>query len=70
MHNGTIFDCPLLDKYIHSQCGQTDSERILLYLIDQVNAETAKKRRALTDNERFTVIDRAVQDITAHNKEF
>jgi glutamine amidotransferase len=68
MHNGTIFDCPLLDKYIHSQCGQTDSERILLYLIDQVNAETAKKRRALTDNERFTVIDRAVQDITAHNK--
>ena len=37
-------------------------------MIDQINAETAKKRRALTDCERFTIIDRAVQDITAHNK--
>ena len=68
MHNGTIFDCPLLDKYIHTQVGQTDSERILLYMIDQINAETAKKGHVLKEKERFDVVDRVVQDITAHNK--
>ena len=68
MHNGTIFDCPLLNKYIYSQTGQTDSERILLYMIDQINTETAKKGCALEDSERFDVIDRVVLDITAHNK--
>jgi glutamine amidotransferase len=68
MHNGTIFDCPLLDKYIHTQVGQTDSERILLYIIDQINAETAEKGSALNERERFDVVDRVVQDITAHNK--
>lgn len=31
MHNGTIFSCPLLNNYIYTQRGQTDSERILLY---------------------------------------
>lgn len=31
MHNGTIFSCPLLNNYIYTQSGQTDSERILLY---------------------------------------
>ena len=28
-HNGTIFDCDLLNPFTHSQQGQTDSERIL-----------------------------------------
>jgi len=68
IHNGTIFDCPLLDQYVHTQTGQTDSERILLYMIDQINAETLKQGHALTDSERFAVIERAVWDITAHNK--
>ena len=68
MHNGTIFSCPLLSKYLYSQSGQTDSERILLYIIDRINAETEKLGRILKDSERFDVIDRVVLDITAHNK--
>ena len=68
MHNGTIFDCPLLDRYIYSQLGQTDSERILLYMIEQIDAETEKQGHALKDSERFDVIDRVVLDISAHNK--
>lgn len=68
MHNGTIFDCPLLDKYVYFQNGQTDSERILLYMIDQINAETDKLGRLLKGSERFDVIDQAVQQITAGNK--
>ena len=43
MHNGTIFSCPLLSKYLYTQSGQTDSERILLYMIDQINAEIEKQ---------------------------
>ncbi len=68
MHNGTIFDCPLLDSYVHTQSGQTDSERILLYIIDQINSEIEKMGHALKDRERFNVIDRVVLDITEHNK--
>lgn len=68
MHNGTIFDCPLLEKYVYTQEGQTDSERILLYIIDQINAETDKLGHALKDRERFDVIDRVILDISAHNK--
>lgn len=68
IHNGTIFDCPILDKYIYTQQGQTDSERILLYMIEQINAETEKQGHALKDSERFDVIDRVVLDISAHNK--
>ena len=68
MHNGTIFDCPLLDQYLYTQIGQTDSERILLYMIDQINTETKKQGHALKDSERFDVIDRVVHDITDRNK--
>ncbi len=68
MHNGTIFDCARLDKYIHTEIGQTDSERILLYMIDQLNDETAKQGHVLNAKERFNVIDRTVLEITAHNK--
>ncbi len=40
-HNGTIFDCPPLASYIRKQEGDTDSERILLYLIDKLNGAEA-----------------------------
>lgn len=68
MHNGTIFNCPLLSKYQYVQNGQTDSERILLYIIDRINAETERQGHILKDSERFDVIDRVVLEITAHNK--
>ena len=45
IHNGTIFNCPLLDGYVHRQEGSTDSERIFLYLIDCIDNETKKKER-------------------------
>ncbi|MCR5529980.1 MAG: class II glutamine amidotransferase [Saccharofermentans sp.] len=36
-HNGTIFEGDLLNRY-YIQNGTTDSERILLYLIDQIDS--------------------------------
>ena len=37
-HNGTLFDAPVLDKYYYVQDGSTDSERLLLYLLESVNS--------------------------------
>ena len=37
VHNGTIFHYPAIDSYKNKQAGQTDSERILLYIVDCVN---------------------------------
>ena len=34
-HNGTIFDSEALAPYQYKQTGTTDSERILLYIVDQ-----------------------------------
>ena len=39
VHNGTIFESPYLDQYHHRQNGSTDSERILLYIVDQMNRQ-------------------------------
>ena len=42
-HNGTVFEGALLSGFIEAQEGQTDSERILLYLVDQINRAREKR---------------------------
>lgn len=37
-HNGTIFESEELSAFVHDQQGETDSERILLYLVERLNA--------------------------------
>ena len=37
VHNGTIFDSPVLNSYIYVQEGTTDSERILFFIIEWIN---------------------------------
>lgn len=66
-HNGTIFDCELLNPFTHCQQGQTDSERILAYMINRVNLAQEQKKE-LSEQERFELIDKVVCDITAENK--
>lgn len=68
IHNGTIFDYPPCDKYVRTQEGQTDSERILLYLLDQINGRTEKLRRELNMSERFCVLENIVNDMSPKNK--
>ncbi len=67
-HNGTIFESPILEKYVFLQDGQTDSERILWEIIDRINAFHEKKMRRLTDQERFSVMDDLVYELSFHNK--
>lgn len=70
-HNGTIFDCDLLNPFTRVQEGQTDSERILAYIISRVNAEIEKKKELsgqLSAQERFALVDKILAEITPENK--
>ena len=42
-HNGTIFECAALNRYALLQEGGTDSERILMYIVDKINEAEAQK---------------------------
>jgi len=67
-HNGTIFEGPVLEPYVSLQKGNTDSERILYYLVDQINARQKEKRGELSEEERFSVVDELIHAITPKNK--
>ena len=67
-HNGTIFESEELAPYIHRQKGYTDSERILYYLVDRMNAGKREHKRELTGKERFETMDEFIHTITPENK--
>ncbi len=68
IHNGTIFKSEILDAYVEKQNGSTDSERILYYLIDCINEAYEKKGSALTDKERFDIVDQVICTLAPENK--
>ena len=68
IHNGTIFDYPKLNEYIEKEKGNTDSERILLYIIDKVNEFETKKGGLSTIKERFNLLTDIVADLSKNNK--
>ena len=67
-HNGTVFESGPLSPYFYVQDGETDSERILLYLIDCMNAAIKEKRGALDEDQRFNVLQDAIAGIANKNK--
>ena len=68
IHNGTIFDYPPLDKYKEFESGDTDSERILLYIIDKVNEFEKDKGAPSTIKERFNLLSDLIADLSKNNK--
>lgn len=68
IHNGTIFDYPACDGYTKVQLGETDSERILLYLMDLVAKETERLGRVLLAEERFSLLEDMVVSMSVGNK--
>ena len=68
IHNGTIFDYPKLDEYIDKESGDTDSERILLYIIDKINEFEKSKDAPSTIKERFNILTEIVEDLSKNNK--
>lgn len=67
-HNGTIFDFAQLDAYRQEQEGQTDSERILYYLIDHINRRQDELGHTLTPIERFSLLETLIAELSVHNK--
>lgn len=68
IHNGTIFDYPKLDEYKEREEGDTDSERILLYIIDKINEFEEKKGSVSTIKERFYLLEKIIRDLSKNNK--
>lgn len=68
VHNGTIFDFPPLEKYVKLQIGDTDSERIVMYLVDQVNEQERFLGRHMEPEERFVLIDSIIVKMAEGNK--
>ena len=68
MHNGTIFKHESLDKYISKQTGDTDSERLLLYIIEEINSLQDELERALNPDECFNLLEELIIDLAEGNK--
>ena len=67
-HNGTIFNGPELNDYIGIQCGDTDSERVLLHLIDRIDREQIRLGRSLDEEERFGTLAAVIAELSKGNK--
>jgi glutamine amidotransferase len=57
-----------LITYIQKQDGNTDSERILLYIIDKINLATDEKGSSLNQEERINVIEKVINTLSHRNK--
>ncbi len=68
IHNGTIFDFSPLSRYVRKQNGDTDSERIFLYLMDCLNNAQNRKGDRLVFEERFALLDTIMCEMSKENK--
>ena len=67
-HNGAIFSYDALKPYESMQKGTTDSEQILLYLVDQIDRLEKSAGRELNPEERFSFIDGMVCSMSKENR--
>lgn len=68
MHNGTIFESEELKHYQCLQKGTTDSERILLYIVDRMNSLYRENDGSDDPALRFWLMDEIVQELSPQNK--
>ena len=66
VHNGTIFESPILKEYEDCSIGETDSEKILHYIVNEVN-EFEKDSKS-TYHERFALLKEIIYDLSRYNK--
>lgn len=67
-HNGAIFQFTPLEQYKEIQVGVTDTERILLYLVDQISRREESAGRSLDAEERFQVLDEIMCSMAEENR--
>ena len=67
-HNGTIFNDGLLSGYDQWIAGTTDSEQVVLFLLDLIDTAIQRIGRRLSFDERFVVLSRAMNTLSDFNK--
>lgn len=67
IHNGTIYNGRKLVNYMYSQKGQTDSERVFMYLMDMIN-DAIMKSGKLSEENRFEIVEKLVSEVSLRNK--
>ena len=67
-HNGAIFEFEPLEPYKELQQGITDTERILMYLVDCMDQAEAKAGRKLDSEERFYMLDEMFCSMSEGNR--
>ncbi len=67
IHNGTIYSSSDLMKYLSIQAGDTDSERIFLYLIESIN-KLYEVENQVTDLMRIQAVENVVKILSPRNK--
>jgi glutamine amidotransferase len=68
IHNGTIFSGEKTDRFFHAQNGDSDTERLLLYIVERINEAALNSRLPLDEKQRFRVIDKALRAVAPGNK--
>lgn len=66
IHNGTIYSGRKTYKYIRTQRGDTDSERLFLSFMDMMNEKLSAGR--LSERERFAAVNDFITDNAPRNK--
>ena len=66
IHNGTIYSGKYLTKFLSTQTGDTDSERILLFLVEEINK--VQNGTPLSARRRFEIIEESVRKLSHRNK--
>lgn len=67
-HNGVMINESLLAGYEKREKGQTDSERVMLFLLDVLDEAFLRKGAALTFDERFVTLAQAIDQLSNGNK--
>ena len=68
MHNGTIFSGTELQPFRSLQKGDTDSERILLFLMELLREKTAESGHPLNRTQRFEAVEYLTRELSYRNK--
>ena len=67
-HNGTIFDGAQLKGYTYKQVGTSDSERLLLYIVDEINKQRLRESFSLAGVQRIKVVENVINQLAENNK--
>lgn len=67
-HNGNIYSGLKLISYTKTQIGQTDSERVLLHIIENIDKATNEKGAELSATERCKLVDISISELSYRNK--